>query len=66
MFGFAFAPLSRRCRSCEGTLSGVTPADVDSAGDSSLAVLIVVLEGPVKKIDTIIQYFGFISTPFIP
>ena len=49
MLDFPFASSSRRCRSCEGPLSGVTAADVGSAGDSSLAVLTVVLEGPVNK-----------------
>ena len=60
MLGFPFTSSSNRCRSCEGPLPGVTAADVGSAGDSSIAVLTVVLEGPVKK-HTLIQYFGFIS-----
>ena len=49
MLGFPFASSSRRCRSREGPLSGVPAADVSSAGNSSFAVLTVVLEGPVKK-----------------
>ena len=48
MLGFPFAS-SSRCRFCEGPLTGVTAADVGSAGVSSLGVLTVVLKGPVKK-----------------
>ena len=62
MLGFPLAS-STRCRCCEGPLSGVTAADVRSAGDSGLGILTVVLKGPVKELDTIIQYFWFISKP---
>ena len=66
MLGFPLASSLRRCRCCEGPSSGVTAADVRSAGDSSLGILTVVLEGPVKELDTISQYFWLPLDPFSP